>query len=216
MVIFSGNIDSDSLETIKKIIAKEAVFLPPSDFEKRFDGSKYPHLILSAKGYRMQRYNQNMWKKYIGKGLASEIDKKKRRVALKNINNPSETIYVTDNANNRIRTTFKAAGFVFADKKYEICHIGKNKAHSVDTFGAIPNLVMLPRWIASATDHLQEIEDFLLEKSYSLYFEIMKNNNKEKEAEKLFSSLCGDESTRFEKIKQLKQVNKYIWEKTKK
>lgn len=215
MTTYDGDIDSDSLEAIKQIIAKEAVFLPPADFEKRFDGSKYPHLILSAKGYRMRRYNQDMWKKYMSEKLATETDKKNRRVALKNIDNQSETIYVTDNANGRIRTTFKAAGLVFANNKYEICHIGQNTVHSVDTFGAIPNLVMLPRWIASATDHSEEIVDFLLEKSFSLYFEIMKNNKGQVEAENLFLSLCGNNEERFKKIKKLQQINKYTWKKTK-
>lgn len=214
-MLFSAEIDACTLHSIKKIIAREAVFFPEEKFADRLQSSDtYPHLILSANGYRMRRATTEMWKQYFLQGKVAEDDKKKRRTELVNLENLQETIYVTDNANSRIKKTFKDAGLVFADKKYEICHIGKNTAHNLETFGAIPNLVFLPRWIASPTDHLEEIENFLLSKSYSLYYGDMKKYTPKFDVDRFFLLLCGNDEKRYELIKNSDDMNKYDWERS--
>ena len=214
-MLYRAETDEDTLHSIKKIIAQEAIFFPQEKFEKRLQATdKHPHLILSANGFRMRRANKEMWNKYISEGKATEEDRKKRRTALVNLEDSQETIYVTDNANDRFKSTFKGAGLEFAPGKYEICHIGNATVHDPATFGAIPNLVFLPRWIASATDHLVKIQDFLLEKSYSLYHSAMQESMKDFEVDKFFLLLCNNDKGRFSSIQAHADADKYQWKKT--
>lgn len=213
--MYSGEISAEQLLKLKEIIASEAVFFPKRNFEDRLKNQKEnPHLILSSYGFRMRRANSKMWKEYIDAGKATMDDKTKRRANLVCHENPQEMIYVTDNANSRFKGTFKEAGLEFTSKKYEICHIGNNTVHDLATFGAIPNLVFLPRWIASATDHLVEIQDFLLEKSYSLYYLVMQEHMKDFDIDQFFQRLCNNDPKRFEAIQAHVDANKYQWKKT--
>ena len=215
IMIYSGDISTEQLLKLKEIIASESVFFPERNFKKRLKNQKEnPHLILSSNVLRIRRANSEMWMNYISKGEATEADKKKRRLDLINLENPQEMIHVTDNANNRFKGIFKEAGLEFTSKKYEICHIGNDTVHNLATFGAIPNLVFLPRWIASATDHLVEIQDFLLEKSYSLYYPAMQENMKDFDIDKFFLQLCNNDHTRFREIQAHVDADKYQWKKT--
>ena len=205
---FQGKIDSH-LAGIKEIIASEAVFYPAEKFQERLQSQQsHPHLILSSNGYRMCRINSAIKKEYAKNGIEGLT----RRFAAQSLSDSTETIYFTDNGNNRINTTFKQAGYNFESKKYEICHIGKDTTHSVETFGAIPNLVYLPRWIASASDHSDEIIEFLLKKSYSLYSSIMKKYMPDFDVNNFFLLLCNKNEVLFNSIQNDEDVKKYHWQ----
>ena len=211
---FQGKIDS-YLTCIKEIIANEAVFYPVEKFQERLqEQNPYPHLILSSKGYRMCRINKEIKEEYDKNGI-KDLARRSEVKALSNEGGTThfteETIHFTDNGNARINTTFRQAGYTFESKKYEICHIGKETTHSVKTFGAIPNLVYLPRWIASATDYSDEIIEFLLKKSYSLYSSIMKEYMQDFDVDKFFLLLCNGNETLLNTIQNDEDVKKYHW-----
>ena len=216
-MLFLGKIEDTSLVEIKKIIAKEAVFYPRKKFEERLQTKeKNQHLILH-KTFRMCRINQKIRKQYTNAGLSSP----QRRTIAPNLLEMQEDIYFTDNGNAEINRAFREIGFLFNSGKYEFCHIGTDTAYHPETFGTIPNLVYLPRWIASTTDHLPEIQDFLLAKSYSLYGDLMKKYMTASETAKFFISLCNqynshaqDKRKKFETIKNKTDIDKYQWEKT--
>lgn len=78
-------------------------------------------------------------------------------------------ITIDDNtyANNAIK---RAVGIKREDiSDYEACHIWANTCYDERYHTAIPNLVLIPRAIASLSDHMEAVIDALKYRSYELY-----------------------------------------------
>lgn len=78
------------------------------------------------------------------------------------------TILLDDNtyANNAIKKMIGVSGNI---QHFETCHIWPDSAYNEGTHTAIANLVLLPKDLASLTDHNEEIQDLLKYRSYELY-----------------------------------------------
>lgn len=121
------------------------------------------------------------------------------RTKIKNPEDSSEEIFLTDNANGRFNTEYGNAfaeiyGKKIPSDRYSICHIGGNTAYNIKTFAAIPNVVYAPTWIERVTDDSPEVRRFLATRSYELYGETIKN------------ALVTSGKTEDEAIEQLKEL----------
>lgn len=141
--IFRSNLQDCDLFPIMQLVAKSAIFCPVSVFNAFIEEHK-SHLL--APNTRRRRASEP-------RGKVGDI-------------RYDDNTYPNTRLKDLIR---RHCGVDFVSGTFNLCHIWQDTAYEVEYFSAIPNLVLLPRELASLSDYSQEICDLLAYRSFELY-----------------------------------------------
>lgn len=200
---FISSPDKDELNQLKRLISARVFFLKtPKDFADYLKKqikygdirAQFPYLVFcdfkkKNLWVRIRRYNKQLENKY-NEEFSGKYPNEQVKVA-HFIHDPfslkqDEIIHLTTNYNHEFLKLLSNQNNIFKEndnsqangknKGFSICHIGGGTAHSLNFFAAIPNIVILPNWLSSATDCLPEIRLFLAAKSYDLFYPVLEEH----------------------------------------
>ena len=108
----------------------------------------------------------------LAKGSPAKYPNKKRKKAgqKRGWNDPvKKDFYLDDNSfpNSQMKAALKKRGIEV--KHYETCHIWKDSCYEFEYHTCYANLVLLPRALASLSDHNENIRDILKYRAYELF-----------------------------------------------